>query len=86
MNPTRGLAASLAPDVVGYSRLMGVDAVGDAKSIKGGARWLIRRLLRTRARTAGTNSSARPLASYFDLVELSGRKDHAKTRGWLLLR
>jgi hypothetical protein len=32
MNPTRRLAAILAADVVGYSRLMGVDGGRDAAS------------------------------------------------------
>ena len=51
---TRRLAAILAGDFVGYSRLMGIDEVATLQALKAiGARWLIRRLSRTRARTAG---------------------------------
>ena len=51
---TRRLVAILAADVVGYSRLMGIDEVATLQALKAiGARWLIRRLSRTRARTAG---------------------------------
>ena len=42
MNPARRLAAILAADVVGYSRLMGVDEVATLQA-RIRAKWLIRR-------------------------------------------
>jgi hypothetical protein len=38
MNQTRRLAAILAPDIAGYSRLMGLDEAGTAHALLGGDR------------------------------------------------